>query len=42
MASGLYGVLLGIVMVGLTKLVPQPMGAIIFWSLTCLQWRGVR
>lgn len=37
MASGLYGVLFGIVMVGLTKVVPQPMGAIILWSLICLQ-----
>jgi hypothetical protein len=37
MASGLYGVLLGIVMVVLTTLAPQPAGAIIFWSLICIQ-----
>ena len=37
MASGLYGALLGVAMVVLTKFVPQPAGAIIFWSLICIQ-----
>jgi hypothetical protein len=37
MASGLYGVLLGIVLYVLTALAPQPAGAIIFWSLICIQ-----
>ena len=37
MASGLYGALLGVVMVVLTKVAPQPAGAVIFWSLICIQ-----
>jgi len=37
MASGLYGALLGIVMVVLTKVAPQPAGAVMFWSLICVQ-----
>jgi len=37
MASMQYGALLGVVIVVLTKLAPQPAGAIILWSLFCIQ-----
>jgi hypothetical protein len=37
MASGLYGALVGIVMFGLLRFLPQPTGAVIVWSLMCLQ-----
>lgn len=37
MASGLYGALLGAVMFVLTTFAPQPSGAIIVWSLICVQ-----
>lgn len=37
MASGLYGLLLGAVMMVSTRLAPQPIGSVVFWSLICLQ-----
>jgi hypothetical protein len=37
MGSGLYGALLGLIIVVLMKFAPQPAGAIIFWSLICIQ-----
>jgi hypothetical protein len=43
MASGIYGVLLGIAFVVFTKLVPQPIGSVILWAFFGVQlsWGAV-
>ena len=37
MAAALYGAFLGVTFIALIRLVPQPAGAIIFWSFSSIQ-----